>query len=92
MFGLVALALRGLAVVLLAQALEGVSEEELDVPLGTAIALWVVYLAGTCAALIGVGYSAIAAHRREWGIVLVLGWVFSVLAVLLLVEPFVYAF
>ena len=51
----------------------------------------IVNLAATCLALVGVGYSAIAAHRREWGVVLVLAWIFSVLGVLIEFQPFVYA-
>lgn len=48
-------------------------------------------LVATAIALIGVGYSAIAAHRKEWGLVLVLAWLASILAVLFDVEPFYYA-
>ena len=48
-------------------------------------------LVATLVALVGVGYSAIAAHRREWGVVLVFAWISSVAAALLDVELFPYA-
>ena len=42
-------------------------------------------------ALVGVGYSAIAAHRREWGATLVFAFLCSVVAAVFDIEPFVYA-
>jgi hypothetical protein len=30
--------------------------------------------------LVGFGYSAIASHRQQWGVVLVLAWISSLLA------------
>ena len=47
-------------------------------------------LVATLIALVGVGYAAIAAHRREWGVVLVLAWIASGGAVLYDVQPFVF--
>ena len=55
------------------------------------VVLPVMNLLATLVALVGVGYSAIAAHRREWGVVLVLAWVSSVAAAVLNVETFTYA-
>ena len=42
----------------------------------------VVSLVGRLLSLVGIGYSAIAAHRKEWGLVLVLAWVSSVFGAL----------
>tara|TARA_R110002073_G_scaffold230826_1_gene391899 strand:+ start:245 stop:460 length:216 start_codon:yes stop_codon:yes gene_type:complete len=50
----------------------------------------ILNLVGTLVALVGVAYSAIAAHQKQWGVVLVLAWILSVLGVLLEIEPFVY--
>lgn len=50
----------------------------------------VLNLFGTVVALVGIGYAAIAGHRREWGVVLVLAWISSVVAVLSEVQPFSY--
>ncbi|HEX6812520.1 MAG TPA: hypothetical protein VF384_12920 [Planctomycetota bacterium] len=47
-------------------------------------------LVATFMALAGFGYSAIAAHRKEWGVTLVLAFVFSVLAAVGDVDTFVY--
>jgi hypothetical protein len=46
---------------------------------------------GTVLALAGVAYAAIAAHRREWGVTLVLAWIASVTAAFYVPELFVYA-
>jgi hypothetical protein len=43
---------------------------------------------GTILALVGIGYCAIASHRREWGAVLVIAWVLSVLGVFF--DPFLF--
>lgn len=53
-------------------------------------ALPILNLLGTLVALVGVAYSAIASHQKQWGVVLVLAWILSVLGVLLEIEPFVY--
>jgi len=45
---------------------------------------------GAAVALVGVGYSAIAFHRGDRGIVLWLAWLFSVAGALLDIEPVVY--
>jgi len=42
-------------------------------------------------ALVEVGYAAIASHRREWGAILVLAWLFSVAAALFDIEPLAFA-
>jgi hypothetical protein len=54
-------------------------------------ALPAMNLVGTLVALVGVGYSAIAAHRREWGLVLVIAFAFSVGAAVFDIQPFLYA-
>ncbi len=46
--------------------------------------------AGTVVALAGVGYCAIAAHRREWSVTLVVAWILSVLAALFIPQMFIY--
>ena len=55
------------------------------------VALPAMDLLATLVALVGVGYSAIAAHRREWSAVLVLAWICSVAAAVLNIDLFVYA-
>ncbi len=55
------------------------------------VVVWLINLAAMCAAVVGVAYSAIAAHRREWSVVLVLSWIFSVLGIFMEVWPFGYA-
>ena len=52
--------------------------------------LAVLNLVGTVLAIAGVAYCAIAAHRREWGAVLVVAWTLNVAMVLFEPEPFVY--
>jgi hypothetical protein len=47
--------------------------------------------ASTCVALVGIGYSAIAAHRGEWGVVLVLAWISSLAGVFYELGSFAYA-
>ena len=87
-FGLAAIGLRAatMALVVLLVSREGPSG--LDAVM---ILLPVMNLVATLVALVGVGYSAIAAHRREWGVVLVFAWISSVAAALLDVVPFTYA-
>ncbi len=46
---------------------------------------------GSVLALAGVGYSAIAAHRREWSATLVSAWILSVAAALFIPEMFIFA-
>jgi len=46
---------------------------------------------GTLLAIAGVGYCAIAAHRREWSTGLVAAWFLNVLAALYVPEFFLYA-
>ena len=87
--GLVALALRAAAVgivfLMKPEPPSGVwgsdeSGQSLNLALGISSSL--TDFIATCLGLIGVGYSAIASHRREWGVVLVLAWIVSVLAAL----------
>ncbi len=92
-FGLAAMGLRaatvGLSVLV---ASREVQHGTLSSSMNTAMQLLpVMNLVATLVALMGVGYSAIAAHRREWGAVLVLAFVFSVAAAVLDIQPFVYA-
>ncbi len=54
---------------------------------------WLTYINGLACVLgiVGVSYAAIASHRKEWGILLVLGWILSVIGILAEAEPFFYA-
>lgn len=47
--------------------------------------------AGTVVALAGAGYCAIASHRREWGVTLVVAWILSALAALFIPDVMFYA-
>lgn len=84
-FALVALGLRGVALAFSVQAMVSKNPGQL-----TEISVGVFNLAAMCTALAGVGYSAIAAHRGRWGLILMLAWLFSVLAVFGEPQPFVY--
>jgi hypothetical protein len=85
-FALVALGLRGVAFALLVQTMMSKNPDQM-----TVISVGVFNLAAMCTALAAVGYSAIAAHRGRWGLILVLAWLFSVLAVFGESQPFAYA-
>lgn len=67
------------------------ARESLDAYEHWMVALPAMNLLATLFALVGVGYSAIAAHRREWGVVLVLAWISCVAAAVLDIDLFVYA-
>ena len=95
-FGLAAFALHVLGPVLavLSQSFfmpEGeMSFEEFQKGLGiTQLIAIVGGLLGTLAALAGVAHAAIASHRRERGITLIVAWILSVLAASGL-QPFLY--
>lgn len=86
-FGLCALGIRGITIGLRHLFAPG---DTFD--LDTAVRLLqALNLLGTFVALAGVGYSAIASYRGEWGVKLVAAWLFSVAAVVLTIELFVYA-
>lgn len=91
-FGLTALALRLATVGFMAWAMARSGPGSPPAP--TVAMLWTalpfVSLFVTLVALVGVGYSAIAAHRREWSAALVLAFASSVGAVLLDLQLFVY--
>jgi len=53
-------------------------------------AMHLIDLAVTALALVGVSYSAVAAYRREWGVVLVVAWACSLAAALCPPPPFVH--
>lgn len=86
--GLIALVFRGLAGVLLMQAM---GSKDLEFAKGASGAAALSNFAAMAVALAGVGYAAIAAHRRRWGGVLVMAWLFSVLAVFGEIQPFAFA-
>lgn len=52
--------------------------------------LSIANLTGTIVALVGIAYAAIAAHRREWSVMLVLAWIASVVGVFGELKPLVY--
>jgi len=87
-FGLAAIGLRAATMAL---AVLVTSRESLRGSDAAMVVLPVMNLAATVVALVGVGYSAIAAHRREWGVVLVFAWISSVAAALLNIDLFPYA-
>src|SRR5262245_15643537 len=99
-------AVRGLVVGLIALGLRaatlgvGVLIASRDAPSGPSLssslnAAWQVLPAmnvvALLVALVGVGYSAIAAHRKEWSLILVFAFIFNVSAAVLDIQPFVYA-
>lgn len=87
-FGLTALGLRAASI---ATTTLAVADKPLLSSNAAMEALPVMNLAATILALVGVSYAAIAAHRREWSVALVIAWVSSIAAALLDVGPFVYA-
>ena len=91
-FGLAALAVKAVALawVYLRYPVDLERDDFASTMATTMQAMEVFGLASTCVALIGVGYSAIAAHRGEWGVVLVLAWISSLLGVFYEVGSFVY--
>lgn len=93
-FGLAALGLRAVTIGIV--ALLTSREVESGSGLTAFLQAWaqklpLMNLIATLVALVGVSYSAIAAHRREWGVVLVLAWISSVVAATFDLEPFMYA-
>jgi len=91
LFGLAALGLRAVTIgVVLLVMMQQEGRANLDLT-EVAQLLPIVNLVARLIALVGVGYAAIASHRREWGAVLVLAWLFSVAAALFDIEPFTYA-
>ena|SRR5688572_27602784 len=92
-FGLVALGLRaatmGLFVVIALREARSGSRLSSSVDFALLV-VPAMNLVATLLALVGFGYSAIAAHRKEWGVTLVFAFVTSVVAAVLDIETFVY--
>lgn len=89
-FGLVALGLRAASIgIVLLVVLVQEGRQTFD-PAPAIVLLPILNLIASIVALVGVGYAAIAAHRREWGATLVLAWLFSVAAALFDIVPYGY--
>lgn len=89
LFGLGALGVRVCAFVVV--MFSNSSDPMFALSMGAAIP-WLSALSflGTVLAIVGVAYSAIAAHRREWSAVLVVAWTINVAMLLFEPDPFVY--
>ena len=88
MWGSIAVGIRCFTMVLVALAMTAEVEGR-----GGSIGLVllpVLNLLATVVALVGVGYSAIATHRGDRGALLALAWIFSVVAAISDIEPFIF--